>query len=136
MADASWPIQKAIFDKLEAVFSDSPPPVAGVTVHDHVPPGTQCPYIAIGEDTAIDRGDKTNPGQETTITLHIWSEYRGRREVKQIMAAIYDALHERDLTVSGQNVVLLRFDFSETFLDPDGLTMHGVVRYRIVTQSV
>ena len=39
------------------------------------------------------------------------------------------------LSVSGHELVLIRQEFGATFLDPDGLTRHGVQRFRALTQA-
>ncbi len=49
-----------------------------------------------------------------------------------MMAAIYDSLHHAALTVTGFDSVLSRFDFKDIFLDPDGITYHGVQRFKIL----
>jgi hypothetical protein len=72
---------------------------------------------------------------EQTLTLHTWSRYLGLAEAKQIMAAVVAALDQANLSISGHSLVLLRFEFSSTFLDPDGLTRHGVQRFRVITQQ-
>ena len=46
-----------------------------------------------------------------------------------------DALDRQALSLTGHNLVLLRFEFSQAMLDPDGLTRHGVQRFRALTQA-
>ena len=134
MSDAAWPLQQAVYTALTGAGLVD---VKGnaVTVYDLVPEGVAFPYVAIGEDTAIDWSAKGMRGEESTLTVHVWSRYRGRKETKLIMAAIKDALHEQELSVSGENLILLRWEYAETFLDDDGLTMHGVCRVRALTHE-
>ena len=129
MADASWEVQKAIYAALKAALN----PVA---VYDHVPRRASFPYVTIGEDTAVDAGDKTAEGQDITLTIHAWSRKRGRKEVKQLLGQVRGALHGQPLTVAGYTVRLVRFEFGTTFKDADGVTYHGVQRYRIVVDDV
>lgn len=93
------------------------------------------PYLVIGDDTAIPFDTDDKDGQESTITIHIWSRYRGKAEVKRITDAIYDVLHNQALAISGQTHVFTYFEYSESFEDQDGLTLHGVARFRIVTME-
>lgn len=93
------------------------------------------PYVVIGDDTAIEHETDETQGQESTITLHVWTRYRGKREVKLIFDALYAVLHEAQLTISGQLFVYCLWEFSETFEDQDGLTLHGVTRFRVVTME-
>lgn len=99
-------------------------------IYDDVPQDTDYPYVVIGEETTLNNGSKTLDGLEHTLTLHVWSRYRGLKETKQIMERIYALLHTYDLAVTGASLVNLRQEFSSTFVDADGLTRHGVIRFR------
>ena len=134
-ADSQWELQKAVYTTLRAdsalqAFIGNP-----ARVYDHVPQDSLFPYVVIGEATGREFDGKSEDGMEQTLTLHSWSRDRGMQETKEIMAAVVDALDQVALTVTGHTLVLLRFEFSDTFLDPDGLTRHGVQRFRAVTQK-
>lgn len=101
-------------------------------VYDDVPQSASYPYIALGEETSIDYSVKDIQGGEATINLHIWSQYKGSKETKQIMDKIHDLLHNSNLSVSGFNLINLRFEFSDIMRDPDGITRHGVMRFRAI----
>lgn len=101
-------------------------------VFDDVPEDTEYPFVRIGEETITDNSTKDLQGQVITITIHAFSEYRGKREVKQIMDAIYDAMHDSDMIVSGANLVNFRFEFMDIVTESDGITRHGVMRFRAV----
>lgn len=127
MADPSWALQQAVYAAVTAA-------VAPIAVHDHPPQESAFPYFTIGEAAGYYDGTKTEDGQEVTVNVHAWSRYRGRKEVKELLGKVYDALHEKPLTVPGFNVSLVRFEFGDSALDEDGLTYHGVHRYRIFIQ--
>lgn len=93
------------------------------------------PYVVIGEDTAAPWDTDDILGAEWTVTIHSWSRYRGQKEVKQIMDACYNVLHRASLSVSNFSTITVEWEFSESLLDPDGLTHHGVQRYRLLLQS-
>jgi hypothetical protein len=129
MASHGFELQKAIYSALNGDAALS----ALVTgVYDDVPEGTAYPYVVLGEDTGINFGSKTLDGLEYTLTIHAWSQYRGRKEVKEIMEAIYDALHDASLSVTDATLVNIRQEFETTLMDADGLTRHGVMRFRAV----
>ncbi len=132
MADASLAVQAAIHGKLTG---DATLMGMVTAVHDQVPEDASFPYLAIGDDTAVDFGTKTEAGQELTLTLHAWSRAHGRREVKDILARIHALLHHQALTVTGFTHLLTRFEFTQTFRDRDGLTQHGIARYRVIVQG-
>ena len=104
-------------------------------IYDHVDQASAFPYVTLGDTTALPFDTKDKTGMEQTFTVHVWSRYRGRKEAQDIMAAAYGVLHRGTLTVTGHTFVNSEWEFSETFEDPDGLTKHGVSRYRIVTQQ-
>lgn len=130
MSDAGWALQQSVFSTLESAL-------APTRVYDDVPPNTKMPYVVVGDDTAAQWDSALGRGEDLTLTIHAWSNYRGKREVKLLMAQIKDALHDQALSVAGHQLVQLTFEFVETFVDADGVTRHGVIRFRALTlQSV
>ena len=101
-------------------------------VYDEVIEGNTYPFITLGEETTIDYSTKTATGSETTINIHIWSQYKGSKQTKEIMDKIHDLLHDSNLSVTGFNLINLRFEFSDIMRDPDGITRHGVMRFRAI----
>ena len=96
----------------------------------------QFPYVTIGEDTANDWSTDTASGADATITVHTWSRYRGRKEVKEIQAEIYAALHRQALTVAGYAFVSCDWISSDSLIDADGETRHGVQTFRLLVEKV
>jgi len=113
--------------------------VAGV--HDEVPQPAdsgsddQFPYVVIGDDTHIPFDTDNSVGADTTITIHVWSRYSGRKQVKEIQGAIYDVLHRQTISVAGFSLVGIDWLQSQSFLDSDGLTRHGVQTFRITVEE-
>lgn len=106
-----------------------------VPVYDHVPQQAGFPYITAGEEILTPWDDDTNTGFNAVFTIHVWSRYRGRYEVKTIQQAIYDRLHRADYSVTGYNQVNTVLENMETLLDPDGETRHGVQSFRVLLQK-
>ncbi len=133
-ADSQWPLQVGI---RAALVADGTliALVPAASILDHITQDSGFPYISIGETSAGPFDTKTEDGMEQSCTIHTWSRIRGFDELKPIMGAIVDALDEAALTVTGHTLVLMRFEFSDTILDPDGVTRHGVQRFRAITQS-
>ena len=48
------------------------------------------------------------------------------------MDKIHDLLHNSNLSVSGFNLINLRYEFSDIMRDPDGIPRHGVMRFRAI----
>ncbi len=109
-------------------------------VFNGVKAGTAAPYIDIGDDTGNDYGSSVIDAQEHTITIHSYTEQpvasmSARLALFAIMARIRAVLHEASLTLSAGALVNLRQEFRETLRDPDGVSWHGVQRFRAVTNS-
>ena len=130
MSFHSWELQKAIFTKLSGNVDGLDG--VNIPVYDDVPQQSNYPYVQIGEETSANNGTKTLDGIEHTLTMHIWSQYRGRREIKTIMKSVYDLLHNTAISVSGASLVNVRQEFSTTLSENDGITRHGVIRFRAV----
>ena len=129
MSDHSVNLQKAIFDKLD---QDGTLQGLVTDVYDFVPESTAFPYVKIGVGSSVDNGTKTLQGNEHTLVIHTFSRYRGSKETKEIMSRIYALLHESSLSVTGASLVNLRFEFSDVIKENDGLTTHGLQRFRAV----
>ena len=133
MALHSFALQQSIFTKISSgTLTDVSGKSITSKVFDDVPEGTAYPYVVIGEETATNIGTKDNDANEHTLTIHVWSQYRGRKEIKNIMSQIYTILHNTDITVSGASLVNVRHEFEQTLLEADGITRHGVMRFRVV----
>lgn len=133
MADALLPLQLALVNVLT---QGSPTPFPYPLYTGRAGQNAQPPYAVMGEDSALDWGTKTEQGQEITVTFHCWSKQpTSTKECKQMMAALYAALHEADLTVSGQDAVSCRFDFGQVLEDANGQLFHGIARYRLLLSA-
>lgn len=142
-----YKIQEAIYDKLindvdlTVAIAPNVQNANKGAIYDNVPQALDSgndsffPYVTIGDDTMIDWDTDTSQGKEATLTIHVWSRYRGRKEVKEIQGIIYDILHLSNLIITGYHSVLMLSEFSETLLDPDGLTRHGVQRFRLIVEK-
>lgn len=132
MSTGQWALQQAIYSELSG--DSELTSTLGASVYDDVPDhqAVTFPYVNIGEDTTLDYSTKDLVGSETTLNMHVWSRYRGSKEVKQIMDRVHSLLHDSNLTVTGRNLINLRAEFSDVLRDPDGITRHGVMRFRAV----
>jgi len=130
MSIHQFALQTAIFTLLSA--DNNLTSTLGASVFDDVPEETAYPYVQIGEDTAIDYSTKDLNGSDVSVNLDVWSRYRGSLEAKNIMDRIHTLLHDSSLSVAGANFINMRFEFSDIIRDPDGITRHGVMRFRAI----
>ena len=132
MALHSFALQQAIFSTLDGGTINDADGNAITGVFDDVPENTAYPYVVIGEETATNIDTKDKDAHEHTLTIHVWSQYRGRKEIKNIMSSVYTLLHNASTTVSGASLVNIRHEFENTLTEADGITRHGVMRFRAV----
>lgn len=127
-------LQAAVFAKLSNDLS--------VPVYDAVPQPedggdiAEFPFVTIGEDTLIPFDTVDSIGYDATLTIHTWSRQRGRKEVKELQQAIYDSLHRQVLTVSDYHFINMAFEYADSTVDSDGLTRHGVQRFRCIIEEI
>jgi len=135
MSIHSFELQKSVFSALNggSITDHAGTAIAGV--FDDVPEGTAYPYVLVGEETLSDNSSKDKDIFEHTLTIHIWSQYRGRRDIKVIMKQVHDLLHDSSLSVNGASMVNMRQEFQTTLLEGDGITRHGVMRFRAVVSD-
>ena len=129
MSIGQFALQQTIFSTLNVSAITS---TLSCGVYDDVPQDASYPYIAIGEENTTEYDTKDLDGGEQAINIEVWSQYKGSKETKQIMDKIHDLLHNSNLTVTGFNLINLRFEFSDIMRDPDGITRHGVMRFRAI----
>lgn len=134
MTTSLFAVQEAVYGTLSADTALQALIGSPARLYDMVPPAAAFPYITLGDITLRDFDTKDRTGFEQVMVLHIWSRARGRKEAKQIMQALYDALHRADLTVSGADAVSCQFQAASTAMESDGITLHGVMRFRVVVQ--
>ena len=132
MSDYASTLQQTVFNALD---QSSTLQNLVTDVYDFVPESTAFPYVKIGEQTMVDDGTKDKKGSDFTIEVHTFSRYRGSVEIKNIMSVVYDILHESSLSVSGASLVNMRFEFSDIIKENDGLTTHGLQRFRVFVLS-
>lgn len=128
-------LQKAIYATLanDATLSSL---VKGV--YDYVPQPDDAgdpadfPYVTIGEDTLNAWDTDTTTGSDASTTVHTWSRYKGKKEVKAIQGAIYAALNRATLPITGYSFVTCDLLTSDSIVDSDGITQHGVQTFRIL----
>jgi len=129
MKSPAWPLQKAILARLKSRLS--------VEVYDHVDNEAPFPFVAIGEDTEVDWSAKSEPGEEVTHTIHIYSRWQGMKEAKDIKDQVVRALTEDwELDLGDEfRIVLHRLDSANSFRE-DEKTRHSVVRFRYLIEEL
>jgi len=118
-------VQKWVYSKLMSL---------GYNVYDEVPSGADMPYIVIGDDAVIDDSDKVKQGLEDSVNIHVWSDYKGYKELKEIVDAIVSALNFESGTQDSVNIELCLLDNISVIREEDA--RHAIVRFKIKVKEV
>lgn len=136
MSDPSDVLHRAMRETLAGA-----PAVAGFVagrIYDYVPKGSDppLPYIVFGAFQVLDDGAGCIDGAEVFVTLDVWSRDQRSIEAKRICAAVARTLNDADLDLGAEHrLVEMMHQSSNVFLDADGLTSHGVVTFRVLTEA-
>jgi hypothetical protein len=143
MSTAVYEVQRSIYEALitsaEVTQLVQPSPSGGPGIYDSVPENVAYPYIKIGggdTETDIPSTFKAK-GRENTVSVHIWSRYVGMAEVKRIARAVaerlapIDQLAQLPLETAPWQWNGTSYIFGEFMDDPDGITRHGILRFRV-----
>lgn len=135
MSDPSLDLQGAIVTALKA--DGDVAALVGARIYDRIPPAPDFPYVSYGSDQVLqdDPGD-CGAGYEVFVTLDVWSRAVGQPQMKRIGGAIRSRLHDAELDLDGNRLVLLEHRGTRYLDDPDGLTHHGVLEFRALVDGI
>ena len=109
---------------------------ASPAVFTHVPQDLETyPYVVLFDSGLDDDSNDCNLGFDGVLNIHSWTDQRDMAVIGNIQKAVYDALNHAELGMTGYTLVELHQEFSTILRDPDGITLHGVQRYRIILQT-
>ena len=127
------PIQTAIY---AALTSDRAFMALARAVYDDAPEGSGFPYVSFGEGTENAWDTFGGTGSDATITMHVWSRYKGFKEAQSINDLMIGLLdNQTGLLLEGYGLVLLNFENSVQLRDPDGITRHIATRFRVMADA-
>lgn len=129
----SWPLQQAVYTRLSG--DTELVTTLGAAVYDHVPDSAAFPYVVIGDVTEATNDTMGKTHRDVTVTVHLWSQYTGMKQIGLIADRVDDLLDRWSPTVTGWTAVQMLREFFESFRDADGKSRHGVARYRIHIQA-
>ena len=123
----SFDLQSAIFSLLSG-DSTLDSLVGNNKIFDTVAPqDTAYPYVLIGTEIATDIGTKTLDGKLYNVDIDVWSQYRGQKEIKEIMERVYNLTNNVTISVSDADSVMSYVNSATTLVEADGITRHGII---------
>jgi len=122
-------LHKAIIQRIEYMTS--------YKVFDATPENEAFPYVTMGNISASDWSDKFENGQEVYATIHIWSQYRGRKEADEMADVILRAMTSMSLDLTPDfRAGLDKFDSYNLIMDIDGVTRHGLLKFKYLVEEL
>lgn len=112
--------QKALYQTLDSALT--------VPIYDYVPDNATYPYVVINNTEFPEMDYLSERKLEVFNYLFIFSDYKGQKEVLEIMEDIYTALHNKQLAMDEGRMVKMYVTERMTNRDMDGLTFTGRVR--------
>ena len=94
------------------------------------------PKIWIEDGGADDWSNKDDDGLEAFVNLHIGSQKEGTKEIRGLMDKCHSALHNVDLVLANGQSVLCQFLRHDVVIDSDGITRHGIMRFKLLVSEV
>ena len=102
-------------------------------LYDNPPEDPVFPYLTYGLMRSEDISADGAVMSAHTLTLHIWSRYGGRAQVMEVLAAVTSALQSGELSLPDINLARAQVSYTDIFRAPDGLTLHGLIRFSLTT---
>lgn len=99
------------------------------------PPTNIFPYVRVGQDQDIEDGADCIEASEIFAQIDVFSRAYGKSEVKSIAGSVRRVLHEADLTLDENALVLIKHENTLYRTDPDGLTEHAILIFRALTEA-
>ncbi len=127
MSDPAFALQTAVYSELDSNMS--------TPIYDSVPQDASYPYVTIDYQDSSDADYLGDQRKESKIMYFaVWSNYRGQKEVLQIMGEIDALLHNKRLSLSTGRVAQMRVLSKRTNREPDGVTYMGQLRLLVLVE--
>ena len=123
----SFDLQSAVYSLLSG-DSSLDTLIGDGRIYDSVAPQDSAyPYVVIGMETVSDAGTNTLDGNIYNLNIEVWSQYRGQKQIKEVMERIYNLVNNVSISVSGADSVMSYVSSTTTMTEVDGITRHGIV---------
>lgn len=129
--DPTLDLQGAIYRHL----SEGSPVLLSVPIYDRVPQSAKPPYVSFGPSDALSDDADCITTLETTIQLDCWSTEPGFPEVRRISDEVRRALHNADLSLTYNALVLLQHRQTRYIRSSDGLTSHAAMTFEATIEQ-
>lgn len=138
MTSVSDELQRAVFGLLTTDIGVTD--IVGQRVFDRRPdpgPGSQdFPCVTFGPSSYVPDDSDCITGRVETMQIDCWVRESGRvRGVRVLVDAVKQVLHGVTTDLATHALLELRVTLTRAFMDPDGLTAHGVVHVEAIIEE-
>lgn len=119
---------------LVALLADDP--LGGAAIYDHTPQDAEFPYLVIGGPDGVEHDTDSSLGWDAEVSIHSFARYRGYETVEAIQRETDDAINRTEPSVTDGRIVTLHRTECRSILDDDGLTRHGIHRFRAIIEEL
>lgn len=107
-------------------------------VFDFIPDNQAFPFVRIGDIEFLDWGTQTFDGFEATIIIDLWHRpsSRGKAPLHSIMHDIYTTLHKNVFSIPNYSTMVSRFISSNIIVEEDGVTYHGITKFKLILGEI
>jgi hypothetical protein len=129
---AEFETQRALFSALQAL---------GLRAYDVAPQAADgaslavFPYVEVGAIVFAPMDAKDRNGFDFVARIHTRSRTASMKETKDIQGQVYARMHNGEIEIQGQSLILLRREMSDVTRVSDG-SFHGVCEYRGLIETV
>ena len=131
MTDPVEELQNAAYSRLTTGDNNISYPVYD---YGNVPKNLPINYILIGDVHSVAWNSKNNPGTDTLLTFHMWSNAKTKLYVSDMKNAILGSITVTDdgglynkLSLLSFNTIRQDYDNSDVFYDEAAVAYHGIL---------
>jgi len=125
MSSPALPLQKAVYEAVKGL---------GYVVYDNLPDNPTFPYVLLGDDPLVAYHTKTNAQYIAYCSLHVFSNYKGTKQAKEIMDNLMGAIEAIQLD-TGWSIGHRQLFNYRIMGDTVPTVTHGYVQYQLnITQ--
>ena len=113
----------------------------GAPVYDEPPETADLPYVTIGEATTTFDNRFGLTARQVVANVHVWTRSGGDFNQagflagNTVAAAVDALLDDASLALTGWTAVGCNLEQTQTLRDPDGITRHVVLTYRVYVEA-
>lgn len=103
---------------------------------NHVPQDEPLPCARVRWEDAGEFDTKDSDGFDGVIAFDVWTDHRGDKKALQIQDRLDVLFQNASLSLTSPAMsIVLQHSMFHSFTEPDGLTHHAVVKFRLVAST-